>query len=557
MVSSGEAPPDDHYDVVVFGGAFSGSALALLLRRRRPGTRILILEKSEAFDRKVGESTSEVAGCFLTRVLGLSHHLAGEHYQKHGLRMWFDDGETRDPARCSEIGPFSQARLPTYQIDRSKLDQHLLEMARDEGCEVLRPATIKSFELGGSGRNRVTFKHLGQQRQVTAGWVADCSGRAALIARQRGTLEPLPEHPVHSMWVRFRGVRSLDDHATRHQAPFLDQSTWTARSAATNHLMGHGWWSWIIPLPNGDFSAGVTWDERHHAPPAEGPVGERVKQQLLAHPIGRLMFAEAEPIENDARIYKHLPYRSREVCGDGWILAGDAAGFMDPLYSQGLDYCAHGVYAAHHLIARGLDGEDLTAALRDHDHAFAESFERWFEAIYHDKYEYLGDAEIMRAAFLLDIASYFVGPVQLVYRWTDREFSKMPYDGPVGAAFARFMALYNRRFRELARKRRHAGAYGRRNLDRRFFIRTPYEASPKALRHLLRGMLCWLRLEVHGLTLPKAPRAQPSPAPTSTHAPPAATEASQASSTRRSRRPDSPVAGNDAPGSATQSAKAS
>jgi flavin-dependent dehydrogenase len=61
------------YDVIIAGGAFSGSALALLLKRARPQTRVLIIEKSEVFDRKVGESTSEVSGCFLTRVLGLSN----------------------------------------------------------------------------------------------------------------------------------------------------------------------------------------------------------------------------------------------------------------------------------------------------------------------------------------------------------------------------------------------------------------------------------------------------------------------------------------------------
>ena len=54
--------------------------------------------------------------------------------------------------------------------------------------------------------------------------------------------------------------------------------------------MGRGWWSWIIPLSNGDFSAGVTWDERIFTPPAEGSIGERLKQHLLAHPVGKLMF---------------------------------------------------------------------------------------------------------------------------------------------------------------------------------------------------------------------------------------------------------------------------
>ena len=165
-MNDSSSPTD--YDVVIFGGASSGSALALLLKRARPETRVLIVEKSEVFDRKVGESTSEVAGCFITRVLGLAHYLSCEHFQKHGLRMWFNTPENECPNCCSEIGPNSQARFPTYQLDRSKLDEHMLELAGKEGCDLLRPAAIKSFELNGAGKNVVVLKHDGETRTITA-----------------------------------------------------------------------------------------------------------------------------------------------------------------------------------------------------------------------------------------------------------------------------------------------------------------------------------------------------------------------------------------------------
>ncbi len=495
MVMPAEIPTVD-YDVVIFGGAFSGSALALLLKRARPETRILILEKSEAFDRKIGESTSEVAGCFITRILGFSHYLAREHYQKHGLRMWFNTEENDCPNCCTELGPYFQARFPTYQLDRSKLDQHMLETAVEEGCELVRPASVKRFELKGAGMNEVTYKADGETHTIRAGWVADCSGKAALIARHRGTIEPLPEHPVHSMWVRFRNVRSLDSDEARRLVPGLADGPIVSRGSATNHLMGRGWWSWIIPLPNGEFSAGVTWDERLFTPPSEGRVGQRVLAHLKSHPIGRLMFENAEPVEYDARIYKKLPYYSTEVCGDGWVTMGDAAGFMDPLYSQGLDYCAHGTYAAHKILLKALDGECVKEPLAQHNQQFGESYHRWFRSLYLNKYQYIGDADLMRAAFLLDLATYFVGPVQLVYRCPDKEYSKMPYDGPVGAGVARFMAFYNRRLERVARKRIANGSYGRHNLKRRMFIRKTFEGSPKALGHLVTGIRIWLWLEL-------------------------------------------------------------
>ncbi|QJE94688.1 NAD(P)/FAD-dependent oxidoreductase [Luteolibacter luteus] len=487
--------PSIDCDVVVFGGAFSGSALALLLKRARPETRVLIVEKSEAFDRKVGESTSEVAGCFITRVLGLTHYLSCEHFQKHGLRMWFTTPDNDCPNSCSEIGPNSQARFPTYQLDRAKLDEHMLELAVKEGCELLRPASIKSFELNGAGKNIVVLKHQGETRTIRAGWVADCSGKATLIARQRGTWRKLEDHPVHSMWVRFSNVRTLDCHEARVMAPCLKDGPSVGRASATNHLMGRGWWSWIIPLSNGDFSAGVTWDERLFTPPSEGSIGARVKEHLVRHPIGKLMFEDAVAVENDARIYKHLPYYSTEVCGDGWIMAGDAAGFMDPLYSQGLDYCGHGTYCAHKIILKGLRGECTKMALAHHNEIFPQSYFRWFHGLYRNKYQYLGDADLMHAAFLMDIAAYFIGPVRAVYADADKEYSTMPYNGVGGAIFARFMRFYNRRLETIARKRLTAETYGKNNLKHRHLVRVPFEPNLKAVRHLFGGMKIWLKLE--------------------------------------------------------------
>jgi len=68
------------YDVVIIGGAFSGAATALMLKRKHPEARVLIIEKGAAFDRKVGESTTEVSSCYMTRILGLTHYLGHHRY---------------------------------------------------------------------------------------------------------------------------------------------------------------------------------------------------------------------------------------------------------------------------------------------------------------------------------------------------------------------------------------------------------------------------------------------------------------------------------------------
>src|SRR5438874_12972056 len=97
-----EATSTNEFDVVVIGGALSGAATALMLMRQMPSLRVLIVEKSKQFGRRVGEATVEVSAFFLMRVLGLSQHLHNHHIAKQGLRFWFANEMTATLADCSE-----------------------------------------------------------------------------------------------------------------------------------------------------------------------------------------------------------------------------------------------------------------------------------------------------------------------------------------------------------------------------------------------------------------------------------------------------------------------
>src|ERR1700741_3224296 len=172
------------YDLVVIGGAIAGASTAFLLKRQNPSLRVLVIEKGEQFDRKVGESTSEVGACCLTRVLNLSNHLGHEQITKSGLRMWFYQHSHDSFTRCAELGPKHQTRLPAFQLDRSTLDEAVLQQAAAVGCEVWPPAKVQDVELAGERKNQLTVR-LGEETQtVTARWVVDASGRNSLIARK-------------------------------------------------------------------------------------------------------------------------------------------------------------------------------------------------------------------------------------------------------------------------------------------------------------------------------------------------------------------------------------
>src|SRR3954452_3547262 len=171
------------YDVVIIGGAFSGASTGILLRRQQPGLRVLIVEKAAEFDRKVGEATTEVSSAFLTRVLGLQNYLGHHHIQKQSLRMWFCRTADDPFEQCVEMGARYNSRLSGFQVDRATLDEHVLKLAVEAGCELWRPAKVVMLELGGEGKNVLDVKMGEETRRVTARWVVDASGRAAVIAR--------------------------------------------------------------------------------------------------------------------------------------------------------------------------------------------------------------------------------------------------------------------------------------------------------------------------------------------------------------------------------------
>jgi flavin-dependent dehydrogenase len=488
------------HDVAVIGGAISGASTAFLLKRKNPALKILIIEKAEAFERKVGESTSEVGACFLMRVLNMAYHLGHEQITKSGLRMWFYRTSSDNFTRCAEIGPKHQTRLPAFQLDRSTLDEAVLEKAVRSGCELWRPAKVQDLELGGEGKNHLAVRLGDEVRNVTARWVIDASGRNALIARKLKLYRTLDAHPIHSVWARFRNTFDLDGADVWQSAPQFTEPCWAMRQWATNHLMGRGWWGWLIPLKGGDCSVGLVYDSRIFQFPPGPNLGERLKGHLMTHPIGKKVLCDAQYIEKDVHAYSNLAYYSEQSIGDGWALVGDAAGFLDPLYSQGFDFISYTCFGVFEILADALAGKDVSMASSRYNELYLTQFHTWFEGVYKDKYYYLGDAELMTVAFYLDIGAYFIGPVRQAYSSHARRYSALPYAGPIGQAFGRFMRCYNRRLAAIARRKFAAGTYGSANLDWRLFL-PGFSPGPGSLKFMLTGVRKWLGAECQNLFL--------------------------------------------------------
>jgi flavin-dependent dehydrogenase len=490
------------YDVVIMGGAFSGAATALMLKRKRPQTRVLIIEKTAEFDRKVGESTTEVSSCYMTRILGLTHYLGHHQLAKQGLRLWFSNRSDQRFDDCVEVGARYQARLQTFQVDRSTLDSHVLELAVEAGCDLWRPAKVTNCELDGANGQTVNavVDLSNGGRTVRARWVVDASGRAAMLSRKLGHFRPNSEHPINAVWARFTEVKQWDSYEWREKFPDYMNMCRTAREWATNHLMGRGWWCWIIPLRGGDVSAGVVYDTRIFKLPEGANLGERLHGHIVRNPVGREIFGAAKIIEGDVHALSMLPYQSEKVCDDGWAAVGDAGGFIDPLYSPGLDFCSYTSYYVADLLARAFAGQDVADRIRYYNEQYPVMYRYWFETLYKDKYFYMGDAELMSAGLLLDVSSYYTGLVIPLYRDPETEFLNLPFRGRGGRLFAQMMKFYNRRLVALGKRRWTSGYYGKNNGGWRELY-DGFVPDGRLWKLFRKGLLRWWKCELINLGL--------------------------------------------------------
>lgn len=486
---------EKQFDVAIIGGALSGAATAILLLREKPDLRVLIIEKSAAFTRRVGEATVEISGFFLMRVLGLTQHLNQHHISKNGLRFWFYNERTHTLDQCSEIGGKYLSRVPSYLVDRAVLDEEVLRRTVAMGATLWRPAVVQKCELNPGAQQFLTVKHNDQLHRITARWVVDASGVAAMLARQNGWWKPNLEHPTASAWSRWKNVKDFDDIELAQKFPMWAKQCFGVRGTATNHLMGDGWWAWWIQLKDGDVSIGVTFDQRLVEFPGEGSIGERIKTFLMQHPVGREMMSDAVWTDGDVHWRKNLPYYSTTYAGDGFVLVGDAAAFIDPFYSPGMDWITYTTHRARDLILGQLNGEDVARLVMLHNSDFTNSYHRWFNALYKDKYQYFGDYELMRVAFLLDLGLYYFGVVRHPYQCGTMHLSYASFSKRRALPAFYLMSFYNRRLAKIAQVRRVRGMLGEKNDNHRFLF-GGYTFAANSLRHLFKAFANWIWLEV-------------------------------------------------------------
>ena len=405
-------PPESAaaHDLIILGGGLAGLTLALQLRQRLPALKVLVLERRShpvpeaAF--KIGESTVEIGAHYFANVLGLKQHLVEQQLKKFGFRFFFSEGR-RDIENVTELGASRPLPVGSFQIDRGIFENFLGEEVQRRGISFVQEAMVRDVALSAdkAGLHTVSWQQQGQPAQTTqARWVIDASGRAGLL-KKKLDLAKGNEHPVHSVWFRISARITPDD--------WSDDPAWRQRCVtptrwlSTNHLVGAGYWVWLIPLSSGSHSVGIVADPRWHAL-EEMNTFERAMDWLHKHQPR--LFDELEPLRDklqDFAFFRRLSYDCEQLLSpQRWALAGEAGRFLDPFYSPGSDFIAIGNTYITELVARDHAGHPIAAHVKVYEQILRSFYDNTL-ALYLDQYGLFGDPEVLPMKIFWDYSYYW------------------------------------------------------------------------------------------------------------------------------------------------------
>lgn len=331
------------YDVAVIGAGPAGCTAAALTAHA--GLSTLLVEREAVPRFHVGESL--MPECYWTfERLGILDRLKRSPFvEKHSVQFVSPSQRESAPFYFREHDPRDCAR--TWQVERGEFDKLLFENAREKGADCFDRTRLTEVRFDGDRACGVSVKTAdGHTRDIACRVVVDATGQQAFLANRLKLMEVNPDLKKAAIWGYYRNARR--DEGDNAGATII---LFTRSKRA---------WFWFIPLSNGITSIGVVSDNDYLLKRGLTPAAVYA-QEMLDCPalVERLEHAE---FQGEHHVAKEFSYTTRQHAGEGWVLIGDAFGFIDPVYSSGVFLALKSGELAADAIVEGFQRDDLSAA---------------------------------------------------------------------------------------------------------------------------------------------------------------------------------------------------
>lgn len=350
-------------DVVIIGGGPAGAFMGSYLSRA--GVSNVILEKATFPRAHVGESMVTATTRVFDEIGFLSKMDEAGFPRKYGA-SWHPITGGEYAIWFKEFPQEGVNQDYTYHVDRSKFDLLLLEHAESLGSVVHQNAGVEEvlFEDGRAVGVRAAIG--GESVEIPAKVVVDASGRAAVVG---STLGLKTRDPVFNQFAVHAWFEGLD----RGEGP-------TADFIHIYFLPAQRGWAWQIPITDAVTSVGVV-AERDVFRTASGRMDEYFADMVASNADLAHAMRDTTPV-TDLRAEADYSYSMSQFVGDGWVLIGDAARFVDPIFSSGVSVAAHSAKFASDAVVAGLAAGDVSrAALEPYETRLREGVDVWYEFI--------------------------------------------------------------------------------------------------------------------------------------------------------------------------------
>jgi flavin-dependent dehydrogenase len=343
------------FDTIVIGGGPAGATAAALLAGA--GLKVLVIEK-ELFPRfHIGESLLPRSVPIL-RKMGVDE--SGPAFLYKGGAEFFDE-TTGDTALYRFADALPGVPPHAFQVDRAVFDAALLDRARAMGAKVHEGERVKSVEIDAAQVRIAT-----EAGEYTARFCVDATGQDAFFARRDRTTAPIESFGRAAVFTHYEDLR---DEAVEL----------IGEAGNIKVLMREGGWGWLIPLSGRRLSVGAVTRMGGVTPTV-------LEEAILGSPLTRQLIEGAR--RRDTRVIRNFSYKNTRPSGPRYTSVGDAACFLDPVFSSGVALAMLGAEAISAELVRALDegreaDPNLMTPVFNHMERAYESMSALIYAFYH------------------------------------------------------------------------------------------------------------------------------------------------------------------------------